>query len=174
MGSGSTYQDVPTIAAAKGLPEGTLVSLTGKVLYMKKSGYGYIEESNRTDGIRLQGTISADENKLVTVKGTMGPASGERYIVVESVTGDVSASVGSLGANNKYLADTKLNGLYVKAWGVVKAGSVIGNTYFITDGYKNSGIKVITQGVPVVTEGSLVVVSGAAGTDAGVRVIYAK
>ena len=82
-----------------------------------------------------------------------------------------TGAVGPLGVTNRGLVDVMMEGLYVRAWGVVKTGSIIGNSFVITDGSDDSGIKIITFDAPGVTEGEFVTVTGAAGSD-GARVIF--
>jgi len=98
---------------------------------------------------------------------------GERYIQVDSVTSSGGYTAAALGTTNKSLRDAKLNGLYVTAWGSVKAGSITANSFVLTDGSDDAGIKVVTQGAPGVSAGQYVSVVGAAGYD-GARVIYKK
>ena len=50
-----------SIPAARQLDNDTAVSLGSKPLYLKKAGYGYVEEPNRASGIRVEGTISPNE-----------------------------------------------------------------------------------------------------------------
>jgi len=98
-------------------------------------------------------------------------AGGERYIQINGLSSDGATTPRPLGVNNRALRHSLADGLYVMAWGQVKAGSIIGNSYVITDGSDEAGIKVMTPGSPGVTEGQYVTVTGAAGLD-GSRVIY--
>lgn len=166
---------VATIKEAKSLQDGEVISIDGKALYMKKTGFGYIEETDRTNGIRIEGTITANQDDLVNVVGTLKTkAGGERYIEVSSVTPGGTESVRTVGTTNKALRDTILDGLYVTAWGSVKAGSITANSFVISDG-SDDGIKVVTEGAPGVSAGQYVSVRGAAGTDTdGSRVVYRK
>lgn len=163
------------IVDAKSLPDDTVVSIGGKALYLKKAAFGYIEETDRSSGIRIEGTISANEGDLVNVVGTLKTkAGGERCIEVSSVVASGTASVGTVGANNKALREAIMDGLYVTAWGSVKAGSVTANSFVISDG-SDDGIKVITHEAPGVSDGAYVSVDGAAGIDSdGSRVVYRK
>ena len=151
--------------------DNTPVSLANKALYLKRSGFGYIEEIDRTTGIRVEGALAGSVGDLVALSGVMGTKSGgERYVVVDAMASCGTGSVDPLGLNNRALIDAIVCGLYVKVWGKVKPGSIIGNSYVLTDGSNDAGIKVITPGAPGVTENEFVTVIGAAGLD-GVRAI---
>ena len=162
-----------SIAIAKAGNIGDEVRLGNKVLYYKNGMVGYIEESDRFAGIRIEGTISADEDYLVNLIGTLAlsPA-GEKYIALtDLISGDTSL-LRALGANNRAVKSAGMDGLLVTVWGTVKAGSVTTNSFVITDGSDEEGIKVITIGSPGVSPDTYVTVTGAAGKEAGKRVIY--
>ena len=164
---------VNSIAAARLWTDGALVNLNSKALYYKKGSVGYVEEPERTRGIRIEGTISVSEGDPVCVGGTMATAAGgERYVLVSTISTCGSAAVGPLGATNRALSDALMEGLYVTAWGKVLAEPV-GNTFFISDGSDSVGIKVIVNVTPGVSMGDFVTVRGAAGFDSG-RVIYVR
>ena len=55
----------------------------------------------------------------------------------------------------------------------MKAGSVTGNSFVMSDGFSGVGIKVVTAGAPGVSANEYVTILGAAGFD-GTRVIYKK
>ena len=161
-----------SIGSIKGLANGTPVELANKVLYLKRAAFGYIEEADRTRGIRVEGSIPSSENDLVLLVGTVQTtAGGERYILVDQMASDGTGAVGPLGVTNRALLVELMEGLYVRAWGLVKAGSIAGNSFVITDGSDETGIRVVTPAAPGVTEGEFVTVVGAAGCD-NARVIY--
>ncbi len=163
-----------SIGRAKLLPDGTVVLLVDEVLYAKQAGSAYIEEQDRSAGIRLEGTIAASEDQLVSVSGALGTGpGGERCIQVDTVTAGDYAEVKPLGASNSGLRSGLMDGLYVTAWGRVVPGSVSSNSFVISDGTDSSGIKVVTEDAPNVSEGDYATVSGAAGSD-GSRVIHTK
>jgi hypothetical protein len=150
----------------------TQVSLTGKVISMINGSFGYIQEPDRTSGIRIQGYISGYEDQIVdTLSGTMMTTpGGERYIDVSNMYCGAYADVLPLGANNKAIRSDLMNGLLVKAWG--KVISIGYDSYVISDG-SDEGLTVRTQGTPTVGQDQPVAVTGAAGYDNG-RVIYAR
>lgn len=80
-----------SIPAAKAYPDGTSVTLTGKVVSagpLELGGTLYVQEPERTSGIRVElGTASTDAviGDLVTVAGTLQTTDGERTIVDPAV-----------------------------------------------------------------------------------------
>ena len=163
-----------SISDVKSAPDGTIVSLADKVLYLKETDFAYIEEPDRTSGIRLEGTVSANQDQLVNVSGSMQTTTwGERYIAVSNVQGIGPGEVAPLGVTNVGLAETMLDGCYVTAWGTVMEGSIWEGFFYITDGADEYGIKVTTEGMPTVDEGDFVVVIGAAGLE-DYRVVHAR
>lgn len=164
-----------SIADAKIAADGTSIRLGGKSLYLNGSSYGYIEESSRFSGIRVQGNTSGDEGDLINLIGTViAPTGSERYISVLAMTSDGSQQLTPLGVTNRTLLLPLVDGLYITAWGLVQAGSITVNSFVISDGSDSAGIRVITKSTPTVSEGDYVSVSGAAGYEDGQRAIYMK
>ena len=164
-----------SIAALKSFSNNQSVRLGDKALYLEENGFGYIEEPDRSSGIRVEGNISSNAGDQVCLVGYMVVSAGaESYIEVLAMSTDGQLALRPLGANNKWLSCSLLNGIYVKAWGVVQPGTIKANSYVISDGWSGSGITVITPGTPTVTEGSLVNVKGAAGLSSSQRVIYSQ
>jgi len=163
-----------SIAAAKQLGSGAQVDLGNKALYLKWPGLGYIEEANRTCGVRLEGSLSGSEGDLVCLRGTVQTtAGGERYVQVTAMSPCGTFALKPLGCSNRGIRQPLMEGLFVRTWSQVKPGSVGSDYFYITDGSDDTGIKVITNGPPGVSGGEFVNVSGAAGYD-GARVIYRK
>ena len=163
-----------SIAAARQLTEGDPVRLGGKSLYLKSGSYGYIEETNRTSGIRIQGSLSsASEGSLVCITGTLQkPASSECYVQVDTITPYAVSVLKPLGMNNNSLKFSLMEALYVTIWGEVKSISPDGSL-IISDGSSDTGIRVFPIVSSTVTPGQFVCVTGAVGND-GARVIYSK
>ncbi len=169
-----------SMALAKGNADGELVLLTGKVVTAGKAEFGtfiYIEEPNRTSGIRVNlGSLQTDSTigSLVTVRGTLGLSEGERVINNPTITttgrytglrpismtnrdvggealnGNTPGITGTVGVNNI--------GLLVTTWGPV---TDIGPDYFYLDdgspvdyGEGPRGIKVYCPGLPLPTSTS--------------------
>ncbi len=166
--------DTLSIADAKRLADGTLVVLVNKTLYLKQGTVGYVEELNRSSGIRIEGTIAPSEGEVAYVEGWMRTTpGGERYVEVLYTAAWRAAGVRPLGATNSALRQRLMDGLYVRAWGEVVSVSLPERYYIISDGSDDTGIKIITQGEPTVTVGEYVRPAGAAGWN-NERVIYAK
>lgn len=160
------------ISGLKALPDGEAVALSGKVLYLSRESFGYIEELDRTSGIRIDGIISVAVDNSVDVAGTLATTTfGERCIRVQGMMSLGSATVPALGVNGRHSDDPHLNGMYVRVWGVVQPGSVTATSFTISDG--SAPVTVLTDGPPGVSEGQFVVIDGAAGLRNG-RVIYAR
>lgn len=158
----STIPDAGSTANAKTLEEGKDIALFDKVLYLKQGSFGYIEEQDRSSALRIEGSIPVDAPNLVSLVGS--PATtlgGEKYIQLTEIASAGLGSVRPIGVNNRDLLTSLLSGFYVKTWGIVKPGSIIGNSYILADTPTDAGIKVITQDTPTVTEGALTVITGA-------------
>lgn len=76
-----------TVAAAKNMPDGTVVTLAGKTVTAgsdKFNNYFYIQENDRSSGIRVQygtgGGPIVTTGSTVTVTGTLATVEGERVI----------------------------------------------------------------------------------------------
>ena len=174
--TGSILGKNSTCGSVKSLDNTTPVSFADKVLYHRQSGYGYIEDVNRTSGIRVEGSgiSSLTPDQAISVIGTMqtNPTTGERYIQVSTLLRGASASVKPLAMNQRGLKKVLADGMYVKTFGRVKTGSITSTSYVILDGSDSDGIKVITTSAPSVTANTYVSVTGAAGIESGNRVIY--
>ena len=163
-----------SIAEAKQATLGAPIKLGDKALYLKSGSIGYIEETNRLSGIRIEGAISADEGQLICLTGTRGlSADGEPCITLAQVTPDRPGTVAPWATNSKAFQYSLLDGLCVTTWGLVKVGSVVGNSYVISTGSSDTDITVITKAAPTVTGGNFVIVTGAVGFGT-TRVIYQK
>lgn len=162
-------RDAGSAANARQLIDGTTIALFDKALYLKQGGFGYIEEQNRSSGLRIQGVIPTGAPSLVSLVGSLATTSGgERYIQLSEIESSGLASVKPVGVS---VLARSLEGLYIKTWGTVKPGSITGNSFVIADGLDDLGIKVITPGTPTVTSGAFTIVAGAAGYDNGRLVI---
>lgn len=181
----STYyilQENGSIAALKALPHGSQVRLGDKALYLKQTTFAYIQDPRPQSGagpqsysgIRLQGSVNANEGDLVCTIGSLQkPIGGEPYVQVTAATSHGEHSTSRVALNNRAAKTDIVSGLWVMVWGVVQPGSIIGNSYIVVDGADGTGVKIITPTAPNVTEGQFVIVTGAAGFD-GQRVVYAS
>ena len=165
--------DSGRIAAVKRLGADSPVSLGSKYLHKKSGTFGYIEEPDRTAGIRVEGSITAAQNSVVSLLGSLRkPVGSECYILLDTITPAGSVDVRPLGANNATAVLAMLTGVRVKTWGMVHPGSITANSFTLDDGSTGTGIAVITDAPPGVSEGEFVVVTGAMGF-AGSPVVYA-
>jgi hypothetical protein len=158
------------VAQVKSNPNGTTVTLTGKVVSAGPAEFGtvmYVQETDRSSGVKVDlGAVLTDAviGDLVTVSGLLQTVSGERVITDPNVivTGSAGAPA-AVGMMNRAVGGSALNaqtpgitggiglhnvGLLVTAWGKVKA---VGSDYFymddglgLLDGSGNTGIKVRT------------------------------
>lgn len=143
---------VPTIFAAKGYTDGTRVLLSAKIATAGTDqipGVFYIEEANRTSGIRVVSADPVREGNVVDVTGAITTVDGEREIAATSVR--IAAQPGTVptpvGTGVAHLGGTALNaytpgvrngrgpnniGLLVTCWGkVTTTGS---GFFYIKDG----------------------------------------
>jgi hypothetical protein len=173
-----------SIASAKAAPNGMKVTLAGQVVSAgstQLTNCFYIEDSDRTAGIRIADATSVDLGKLVDVTGTLATVAGERQLINDTVTvypstgtvpGPVAMGLASLGgaaANSNVpgvLNGVGLNniGLLVKVWGQVN--SVGTNSFIVRDGTNQPGKTpldvtiVCPAGVTLPTVGQYVGITG--------------
>lgn len=162
------------IGSLRGLPDGTGVALTGKAVHYADGLKGYLEEADRSSGIRAD--LVTDPSLLgreVSVSGILTTTgSGERIISVLSFDAGGALSVAPVGVTNRALRGRMLDGMNVRTWGRVTS-VVDANTVIISDGSDDPGIRVSRPGSPIsAPAGSVVAVTGAAGWENG-RVIHA-
>lgn len=156
----------------KNTADNAQASITGAVVTAVFPGYFYIENTNRTCGIRVEtsGKLPA-VNSTVSVSGFMKTLeSGERCISAWSVASAGTGTVAPLGLTNKALGGgdfmqqqgvtnaTGLNniGLLVKAWG--RATALGGGRYSLSDGSGEDVTVKLFSGT--IADGSYVSVTG--------------
>jgi hypothetical protein len=112
---GATNPESNKFCDIKPLPDGSLVSISGKQLTAVPgsgpgigAGVAYIEETDRTSGIRLDvsaSSLTASVGDLVKLAGVVHTsADGEVYIAVASIEKTVTASrLKPIGMNNRNL-----------------------------------------------------------------------
>lgn len=74
-----------TVTAAKVYANGTPVTLPVRTVTAVFSGYFYIEDSNRTSGIRIDSTTSVTIGQSVQVSGILSTVNGERKVISSKV-----------------------------------------------------------------------------------------
>jgi len=160
----------PSIASAKILPDGTGVVITSaKVVTAIFPGAFYIEELDRSSGIRVASWEPVMRGQLVTVSGRLATKRGEREIAAASVgiigSADVPAPIGmsnrdaggSLTPGGFGLSNV---GLLVRLWG---RAVDTGEGYVKIDDGSNRQIKALTY-APLVL-GNYVLLTGIIGIE---------
>lgn len=170
----STAADADTLSEARAVADGVSVSLSGKIVHLKRTAFAYVEEADRSSGMRIQGEISAaSDGAVVSLRGWMATSiAGERFIEVRSLAVTGTAQVAPLGTVVRGVASRLLDGLSVTVWGRVGAGP-LATSFTLSDGSGGPGVPVFTVSPHGLSEGELVTVTGAAGWD-GIRVIHAR
>jgi hypothetical protein len=156
-----------SIATAKSLPDGSGVILPGVSVTGSFTGEVYVEQEDRTSGIKVLTNKSFELGRRVRVTGVMATENGERLIRFGDIT-DLSATLiidpyglngrGTSGRTNYQGADNV--GLLVKLAGNVSAsGSDSGGWFTLDDGsglvdaLGNKGVLVRCNGVAAPTSG---------------------
>lgn len=146
------------LAAARGLPDGSFVRLSGKVVTAAFDGFVYIQEPDRSSGIRASGV--ARPGDAVDILGVMTTVDGERAIETESII--LRQAVGVPGPMLMTVRDTRRGlspvGLYVTLCGKVTDRRT--GHFTLDDG---SGAPIKVYGVAHI--GDLVRVTGALGAE---------
>lgn len=137
---------VERIADARGLPDGTVVQLTAKqrtnlVVELDANhlsvttGY-YLEESDRSSGIRVMGATAASEGQSVAVEGTLSTVNGERVIISSGESTPQSGqAIKPLGATIKSLYNgLAMTGLLVRLSGGIVSPDVDSGVFSLNDG----------------------------------------
>lgn len=160
----AVFEPVSTIAELKAKADETSVRIADKVVTAAFDGFFYIEEQDRTNGIKVTGNASAGE--IVTIIGTVRTVNGERTLVSESVDRSTGGAVPApLGMNNRAVAaEGGLSGvgLYITTWG--RVDSVGGSPFTITDG-NGANLKVYAPAGYSATANDYVKVIGALGAE---------
>lgn len=158
-----------TIAWAKTFADSATLpsTLSGKVVTrtFPSLGYFYIEETNRSSGIRVSDFSMASSvaiGDIVDVDGDLSTDDGERVIIASSTTITDWTTISPIGPSNRALAGGSFNvltpgaynasglnnvGLLARAWGKVTS---VGTDYFYfddgsncDDGSGSSGVRVV-------------------------------
>jgi len=151
-----------SIGIAKNRPDGAVVSLTQKVVSAVFDGELYVQEEDRSSGIRVKTEDPAEEGDRVDVIGILSTADGERFLDRASVylrssgspprpLGMQAGRVGGVGLKNV--------GLLVTTWGMVSPGAA--DYFFINDGsLPDPGLKVLCAGLSQPGQGQFVRLTG--------------
>ena len=142
--------DWKTIGEAKLLEDGTVVSLKSKVVTAVFDDCFFVEEADRSAGIRCaEAQVVLDPGDVVDVQGTMGAVNGERVLSpswhVKVGSGEALRSVG-MSAGAISLAAPDPTGLKIRIWGTVTA---VGDTWIVIDDGRALEHPELTPGIEV-------------------------
>jgi len=174
-----------TLHDAKQVANGNYVYFGPVVIRAKFSGspnFFYVEEPDRSSGIRVNGSLVYDVGDKLNIGGAIGTATGERYVSLSRADilqvgyggldplGMTNLAMG--GGSNGIVpgitdaAGTNNIGLLIKAWGRV---TYINSTSFYLDDGSGVTLKVVVPSTgDMPANGSYAVVTGASSTyDAG-------
>ena len=140
---------VSNIANLSSLADGTLVEVSAKPrtklvreldanLKPVATGF-YIQETDRSKGIRVQGTTATSEGQMVSVTGTLGILNGERVIssTKEAVNTQTSMITPlAVNVNSLYTA-TPMTGLLTKVGGTIGSANKSAGYFSLYDGSKS-------------------------------------
>lgn len=176
-----TAISVPAIGLAKAVADGKPVSLTAKVVTAVFTGAFYVEEPDRSAGIRVSSGIPVSVGNVVNISGAMATADGERQIVAAEVS--VTSSVNPLAAltlSGRSVGGSDLDlqqgvkggiglsniGLLIRTFGTVAYVDTGGQFFDIWDGSAvqdasgNNGVRIWAPGLQLPASGSFAVVTG--------------
>lgn len=183
---------VATIQAAKALTDGTTLSISGKVAIAgtdQLGGFLYIEEADRSAGIKVVTGDTVQEGSVVDITGTIQTVGSERQITASSVvvtnpSGVVPApftmrsfSVGGTGLlinttiGSAYLGSNNV-GLLIRMAGKVTYVGGGGEPFFyvddgkgLSDGSGHSGVKIVCGSLAKPTLGDSVIITGVSSSE---------
>lgn len=186
------YEGAKTIGELKLKDLNTPVAISGKVVtglcfsdggsnYGIPANTAYVEESDRSNGIRLdvtgQDLSLIGQFSVISVQGTLKETTGhEKYIECDKIRWmSDNAPMTPLGMNNRFAATKMAQGLYVKVWGAISAkiGEDGDRKIYTLDDGSGSPMKLYYYGFGAPSAGTLVRVSGIVSTDGTETVIYA-
>lgn len=179
----SSYQDLPRVSDARQAVNGAAVQFTGKTVSRCFGGTFYIQEEDRSSGIRVAWPAAVTPGTVVTVKGRMAARDGEREIdatMVDTVTAGTlprplamaHRDIGGVPSWSDALPwiggghGTENVGLLISTSG--RVGSVGGDHFYITDGSsdtQNGGslpVRVVCGNLIKPANGQMVFVTGVA------------
>lgn len=155
--------EAASIGALRGMPDGTRVTVEDVVVTNTFGGFFYVEEPDRSAGIRVAASGPYILGDILTLGGTVEVVDGERTFVPDSVTksgrhdplAPLTVQAGQIGRSAP-----ELTGLYVRTWG--RAGEAEGDEFLLTDAGGNE-LVVWAPALPKPPAGAMVLVTGAAG-----------
>ncbi|MEN6355812.1 MAG: carboxypeptidase regulatory-like domain-containing protein [Armatimonadota bacterium] len=176
----------PTIAGAKSGEEGDPVKVNGAVVTATAGGGVatdtiFVEEANRTAGIKVQMTgmpATIQFGDKVNIAGKIYTANGEKYIAATSISRATTTAspdgpaVAELSMNNKAAGDSVSQGMFIKTWGKVSDSAT--GSFKISDG-SASPIKVLCSSTATMpADNDYIRVRGVVGKDLDGTVLYMR
>ncbi|MBI2842576.1 MAG: hypothetical protein HYX78_04175 [Armatimonadetes bacterium] len=157
-----------SVAAAKAQADGSSVDLAGPISTRSFASYFYLEDFDRTAGIRVNcdpGEVQP-EGTTPMVTGIIDTVDGERVIQATIVTpGDAMVIPKPYGVNIRATGGgLSPAGLLVKVAGRVVSLSPVDGTFELFDG-TTSNLRVELHGLPTPDAGVFLAVTGALGAD---------
>ncbi len=163
------------IGEAKASADGEAVLLEGKVVSAVFADHFYVQEEDRSSGLRVEGSAPGAAGSRVSLRGVMGTSAGERVLLdAESAGAPVAGAVPApLWLKGRDVGGSALNaltpgvaegvglhniGLYVRVFGVVT--QVSGTGFRVSDGSVDGGVWVESGSLERPGVGEFVVVSG--------------
>ncbi|MGQ9807121.1 MAG: N-acetylmuramoyl-L-alanine amidase [Armatimonadota bacterium] len=163
------------VGVAKMLADGEPVLLQPVVVSAVFGDHYYVQEMDRSSGLRVEGVAPAGPGHRVSLRGLMGSVGGERRLVdAEVVSSPVAGSVPvPVALSGRDLGGTALGpftagvsggvglnnvGLYVRVWGMVT--EVSGTGFRLSDGSVSGGVWVESGTFHRPGVGEFAVVSG--------------
>ncbi|MDI6829135.1 MAG: YCF48-related protein, partial [Armatimonadota bacterium] len=185
---GDTFEEINHISELFTKPNNLWVSLSNKIVSAKFADHFYMQEPDRSAGIKVcwTGQLPA-EGDVINVTGILSLSGAERQIEASKIQkSGVQISVPNpLGISNKYLGGKSPGqptpsvvepngpynvGLRVKVWGEVT--SLIPDSHFyiddgahLIDPYGNVGVKVLAPPPPGLEQGKFAIVVGISGAE---------
>lgn len=129
----------PPIAQSKGLSDGSPLMLSQRIVTALVPGGFYVEEPDRSSGLRVASSAVVSVNDIVTVRGTIATTGNfERCLWADTVSTNGSSCLQPLGMTNKSLGGGPLN--YDPLTGAGQRGVENG------EGLNNIGLLIKTTG----------------------------
>lgn len=150
------------------LPEGTVIELTGPCVTRTFDTFFYMENLDRSAGIRVNcagGQSPPPEGTSPKVTGVLRTIDGERLIDQASTTPWGNGSVLPLGMNCRAVrVGLTPQGILVYLWGRASVAFPTATSFTLSDG-SPEGVPVQLYGVAPPTDGAYIVVSGILGAN---------
>jgi len=133
------YASCARISDVKRSGANTAVLVADKVVTAAFGGFFYIEEADRSSGMKVIGAASAGD--VVSIRGRVETISGEKTLLAQS--SGISAAPGgaipgALGLSNRHAGSGAAIGLLVTVWGRIVSVDPLNEYFTVTDGSDQS------------------------------------